>query len=49
LEFTGIPPRQSIDSIKSKEADKLINQINVQKKAIKSYFKNNDKDLISLA
>lgn len=49
LEFTGIPSRQNIDSIKSKEADRLINQLNVQKRPIKSYFQNCDKDLISLA
>ena len=42
IEFTGVPSKQSIDSLTSDCAESILNQLSVRKKPLKEYFKGCD-------
>ena len=48
VEFTGVPSKQSIDSLYSDCAESLLNQLSVRRRHLKEYFKGCDPELTDL-
>jgi len=41
-EFTGVPSKESVDSLNSDCAESLLNQLSVRKRSLKDYFRGCD-------